>query len=98
MQSEGIEKTVVIVREKLRLFFDIMFVEGMPFLVSKCNPLGLRQVTDLAGKRHSTMLIKGFDEPRATIVNKGYDIKEVLADGESGLVRIKDYIERLAIR
>jgi len=97
MQAAGSEKTEAVVRVDQNLHMDIMFVDGIPFLVSRAEPLGLIQITDLKGRRHATILMTAFQEHYDHLNNKGYKIQNVFADGESGLDAIKESINKVAI-
>ena len=96
MQSGGTEKVEVTVREEQALYMDIMFVDGIPFLVSAAQPLGLIQVTDLSGRRHASVLHSAFIEHMDNLTNKAYKVIAVYADGEGGIDAIKDYIKKVA--
>ena len=96
MQAGESEKIVGLVRKDQNLYMDIMFVDGLPFFISKAQPLGLIQVTDLKGRRHSTVILKAFQEHYDNLNDKGYKIMNVYTDGESGIDTIRNYIQRVA--
>ena len=93
--SEG-EKKDVVVRVNQDLHIDIMFIDGLPFMLSKLKPLELLQVTDLRGKRTAAALQRAFDEHIANYRNAGYSITRVFNDGETGMEAIKDHIKSKA--
>jgi hypothetical protein len=93
--SEG-EKLVVQVRANQDLHIDIMFIDGLPFLLSKSKPLELLQVTDLRGKRTAAALQRAFDEHMSNYKNAGYTVVRVFTDGETGVEAIRDHIKSKA--
>ena len=71
-------------------------MDGIPFLVSAAQPLGLIQVTDLSGRRHASVLHGAFIQHIDNLTNKAYKVIAVYADGEGGIDAIKDYIKKVA--
>ena len=96
MQAGESEKITGIVRKEQSLYIDIMFVDGIPFFISKAQPLGLVQVTDLKGRRHSTGILKSFQDHHDNLNNKGFKVTNVYSDGEGSIDMIRTYIERVA--
>ena len=71
---------------------DIMFVDGMPYLITISQPLNLLMVKSLEGRRDKEAieeaLIKIIRQYRA----RGFSIERVLCDGEKGVAACADLL------
>ena len=96
IETGGNENIAVTVRSDQDLHMDIMFVDKLPFLVSKATPLNLVQVSDLKGKRHASVIRTAFQEHHDNLKNHGYNVINVFSDSEGGIDSIQDYINKVA--
>ena len=71
------------------LHVDIMFVEGLPFLISVCQPLGLVMVDRIPDRKLST-LRKVVSKHINHIHNHNFVVDTVLSDGEGGIAALQD--------
>ena len=77
------------VQQLQTMHIDIMFVEGLPFLISVCQPLGLVMVDRIPDRKLST-LRKVISKHINHIHNHNFVVDTVLSDGEGGIAALQD--------
>ena len=71
------------------LHVDIMFVEGIPFLISVCQPLGLVMVDRIPDRKLNT-LKKALSKHINHLHNHNFIVDTILSDGEGGISALQD--------
>jgi hypothetical protein len=71
------------------LHVDIMFVEGIPFLISVCQPLGLVMVDRIPDRKLDT-LKKALSKHINHLHNHNFIVNTLLSDGEGGIAALQD--------
>jgi len=71
------------------LHVDIMFVEGIPFLISVCQPLGLVMVDRIPDRKLKT-LKKALSKHINHLHNHNFIVNTLLSDGEGGIAALQD--------
>ena len=83
--------------QRLRLYADILFVEGSPILLSCSDPVHLLIATSLTS-RTSSCTSKALNAHIAVYTQEHYTISSVLVDSESELVSMREDYARQGIR
>eukprot|EP01041_Mallomonas_annulata_P013050 gene13050-27536_t len=79
---------------------DIMFVEGSPYLVSVCTPLGLTMgsyLGDSKGAKSTQSIRKAIDDQVSKLKSKGFAVQTIVCDGESGIASNQQYLNERRI-
>ena len=79
------------------LHVDIMFVEGIPFLISVCQPLGLVMVDRIPDRKLKT-LKKALTKHINHLHNHNFIVNTLLSDGEGGIAALQDELLENNIR
>ena len=91
------ETSEIKVRVNQEIHVDIMFVEGLSFLVSVATPLTYAQITDLKGRRHTSIIYSALEEHISSLREKGFNITVLHTDGEGAIAALKEDIQRKGI-
>ena len=83
--------------QKLRLYADILFVEGNPILLSSSDPIHLLIATSLSS-RTSLSISKALNAHIAVYTQENFTISSILVDSESGLLSLREDYARQGIR
>ena len=95
-----IEKIIEVTQDhsqKLRLYADILFVEGNPILLSSSDPIHLLIATSLSS-RTSLSISKALNAHIAVYTQENFTISSILVDSESGLLSLREDYARQGIR
>ena len=80
------------------LYVDLMFVNGLPFLVSVSELLHLTHVSDLHGNRHKTTVRVGLEAQVRVLTAYAFKVTKVHSDGEGALSSIVDILATQGLR
>ena len=81
------------------LYVDLMFVNGLPFLVSVSELLHLTHVSDLHGNRHETTVRVGLEaQVQVLTAHALFKVTKVHSDGEGALSSIVDILATQGLR
>ena len=75
--------------EEQRSYIDIMYVNSIMFLVNVIMPIGMT-LADIITKRSTDALYKTLYKQLSTINSRGFKVKKVTCDPESGLTAMRD--------
>ena len=76
------EPTEVVEKPILEMHTDIMYLSGMPFLLSVFTPIDLTSVTNLKGSRNHPNIRAGLDEQLNAVERAGLTVAAINCDGE----------------
>jgi len=80
------------------LHADILFLEGVPSLISGSVPLGMTMVSDPRGRRTGAMLLSAVKSQIAAYREEAFQVIAIRCDGEPGLAKVAVDIRQLGVR
>lgn len=80
------------------LHADVMFVAGEAFFIVVAKPLAYTMVRHLANGRNASMLGEALTGVVSELQTHGFTASTLLTDGEGGLIKSRDVIDKLGLK
>jgi hypothetical protein len=84
------------VESVLVMYSDLMFIKGIPFLISVVLPMGLCMGNHLTSRSEKQILV-AFNGQLRQLRGRFFEVARILVDGEGGIYAIKDFLAEAGI-